>query len=741
MQEGQALKALRNNPSNFEGALGIVHSIVVIVLCLSFPLCPGDLLAISAVEEQNAVEHESSGMSPVRNVFGPTVNNDVPGQSEPNQALVEVQEQPSQVAVEEHTHTHPVHSEKFELPRVATAEPSSVHSGQGQVTATSLQQVAPIQPLLQQLLLQLQLQQLTPQILASQLMALQQSQERESKTDSSKNDTQQVAPLLPGAQLLLQQQQQQQQLSWLLSLVQGFQGLPNPLAMPQLPGGPMPLPPQGLPQLLQQLQQTQQVQDLSTLNTSESNLSGNSSQGNSRSSGGTISQANSGVQTAGDQPGNLDLDQMQGPPLLKFLMGQNSSGSNYNDPQTSIQQDIAGPSISSPDGWPSFSSDLLSKRIDSVTSGKNPWAYGGLTAALSSLGSHVSESVSRLEMPSVGEPPVDIQLDFLASPDDVKTPAGDGRIADSTHWSLTDKSVAHIGPPAFEPGKIWPGLSGDELEDNAELEEEMLSLQVKPQNQTSQSPSPLTVQPPPKTTLAPTQLPIASGPRKWSSGKDGPSQAKGPLLATPLYPPSLPPTVAAPRPLAPFGAGLPNNIPFPIPTDFSGGNQKQGILGAPPPLASGSRLPGSFPVGFPGMLMPAAAGRLARPPGIPKSQPKSVASVRPASLVRPQPTLSAANSTGKLGPVVTATAAASLPPTPWASHSAPQSAVSSPKKSPVTLTTTSGKPEITTISEQRPNSAPGSPKLRTSWVLLKNIPKQVQSVVQDLGFVGIFGIC
>ena len=683
--------------------------------------CAGDLLAIGAVEEQNTADQDSSELSTVRNVYGPTANH----MQEPVELdQTEVEEEHFQnEPVSKPAANQPEAVEKRELP-VTTTE---LTSSQGQAVATSQSQLPPMNPLLQQLLIQLQLQQLTPQVLASQLMALQQPQEMETKNDTSKNDKQQTS-LLPGTQLLLQQQQQQQQqLSLLLSLLQGFQGLPNPLAFPQLPSGPLSFPQQGLPTILQQLQQSQQARGQTIPKFSEGTWSGNTSEGSNKPFG--------EVSSAGDKS---DCEKTPGPRLLKLVQAQNGSEaeSKSNNPQLKQLQDMSFPLVSSPDDWPSFSSDLLSKSIDSMKSMKNLWGSDGLTATMSTLGSQTSESETRLEMPSVGDPPVDIQLDFLTSPDDVKSSVEGGKLSGSPHWSLTDKSVAHIGPPAFEPGKMWPGLSGDEMDDKAESDSEIPSLLVKPQTHTTQDQAPLAVQPPPKVTPASTQISDSSAPRKWSSGKDGPPQ-KGPLLATPPYPPALPPTMAVPpsnttRPLPPFGTGLRSNLSFPIPPDLSNGTHKQGILGAPPHLSNGAQLPGIF-TGFPGLLpVVPPTGRPSRSSGLPKNQPKSVASVRPVPHTGPQSTSSTVNLAGKVGvgPAVTAA-------TPWAIHSesAPQSTVSSPKKSSLP-TATSNQVEAT-VSDQRAVSAPSSPQLQTSWVLLKNIPKQVGPLADAIEITGI----
>jgi hypothetical protein len=687
-QEEQVLKALGNNPDSFDEVLG-------------------DLLAISAVEEQNTDDQALSERSTVKNVYG-SIANHVQESVELDQTEVE----------EEHFHSEPVmvnkpaanqteHNEKHgEFPVTLT----ELMSSQGQAVAPSQSQLPSINPLLQQLLIQLQLQQLTPQLLASQLMALQRPQEMETKHDSVKNDKQQTA-LLPGTQLLLQQQQQQQQLSLFLSLLQGFHGLPNPLAFPQLPSGPMSFPQQGLPAILQQLQRFQQAQSQAAPKVSESTWSANTSEGSSKPVGDVLS--------TGDKS---ESEKTTGPRLLKLVQAQNGVevDSKSSNPESKQQpQDT----ISS-DDWPLLSSDLLSKSIDSMVSTKNLWGSDGLTT-LSSIGSQTSESERRLEMPSVGDPPVDIQLDFLTSPDDMKSSVESCKLSGSPHWSLTDKSVAHIGPPAFEPGKMWPGLSGDEGANKAENEEEIPSLIVKPQTHTVADQAPLAVQPPPKAAVASSQMSDSSSPRKWSSGKDGPPPQKGPLLATPPYPPSLPPTMAVPpsntaRPLPPFGTGLQSHIPFAIAApDLSSGSHKQGILGAPPHLANGAHLPGMI-TGFPGFLpmMPSSTGRPSRPSGLPKNHPpKSVASVRPVPHTGPQSTNTTLNLAGKVGGPVKST-------TPWAFHSesTAQNAVSSPKKSSLP-TTTSSQVEAT-ASDQRAVSTPSSPQLRTSWVLLKNIPKQ-----------------
>ena len=742
-------------------------------------MCLGDLLALAAVEEQSAVEQES--LPSPAHASGPTVDA-VHKETESNQTAVDEQEPPplraptscvpeQSLSVEQSLSIETSLSfspDKNESTQLVIAEPSSSVPSSGEGTVTSQKQAPPIQPILQQLVLQLQLQQLTPQILASQLMALQQAQEKENKLNSVKDNKQQVTPLIAGAQLLLQQQQQQQQLSWLLSLLQGFQGLSNPLTFPQLQGGSLSFPPQGIPNLLQQLQQTPQVREQVDQKPVESLPSGNTVQMKNKPFSGSFSQTTStasnseafklglitteairsesttsvvmaspitnvGVTNAGPQAAvnksvDSNADHNQGPRLLKLLMGQSVSESNSNLQQLGSQQNTTTPSFLSPDGWPSFSSsDLLNK--GSLT-GKNPWGSDGLTSTLSSLGSQSVESEAKLEMQSLGEPPVDIQLDFLTSPDELRVSREEGKTPDSPHWSLTDKTVAHIGPPAFEPGKIWPGLSGDEGDNKKETDtkgetgSEIPALVVKPQTRTTDYQAALPVQTPSQSNVAPTQVPQQPTARKWSSGVDGPLQPKGPLLATPPYPPTVAvhPSSTG-RPLAPpFPAGLQTSLPFTLPADFSNVPQKQGILGAHP-LPNRPQLSGTFPVAFPGLLpvLP-PNGRPTRPPGIPKSHTKSVASVRPVPHMGPHST----HPIVKPGPRVT-TVTASIPPVTWANNSTHHSAVSSQKQFNGMLSTSS-KPEVRFVSEQQVASSPDSPQLQTSWVLLKNIPKQVLSI-------------
>eukprot|EP00118_Oscarella_pearsei_P001545 m.7720 g.7720 ORF g.7720 m.7720 type:complete len:1324 (+) comp19461_c0_seq1:59-4030(+) len=288
----------------------------------------------------------------------------------------------------------------------------------------------PVQPevpqmdpsLFQQLLFLRQLNAMNP--LAGQLLALQfqqqiqllARQQQESKAEKDGTGKGSVQ-LVPGAHL-----QQQQQLNYLMNAMRGLPpgGAPPPPFLPPLPPGP--LSNSALAMALKQMQ--------------------DQSQG----------------QPSGDR--GSGKDQKFPPPMLASLSteGTNAIGGSEN------KVSPVGTRLSSSSAdWPEqiTPNSLITKTVDALK-GKNPWGQDDLPFPSFFSDTGIFPAGGGLEMPSGSSPLFDknwLSADLLTSPEAGKT---------NPDVLLTDKLVAHIGPPAFEPGKLWPGLKPPEAMDDDE---------------------------------------------------------------------------------------------------------------------------------------------------------------------------------------------------------------------------------------------------------------------------------